>query len=143
MDRGQFRWGTDTCTDVTVALTYIDHDGGCCTHRQCLLSCLAPLDRQAGVAASSLAGKVACSWGESRAEKGIVGGRGKDNDTNFKLYERVETQMTNQRQCNHGRWPEANVVQQYRSGPNRLVHQMLRVPATMPSSVLVKRQSGR
>ena len=27
----------------------------------------------------------------------------------YKLYERVETQTTNQRQCDDGRWPEANV----------------------------------
>ena len=39
--------------------------------------------------------------------------------------------MTNQRQCDHRRWPEANVGQQYRKGPDHLVHQMLRVLATM------------
>ena len=31
----------------------------------------------------------------------------------FKLYKRVETQMTNQRQCDRSQWPEANVGQQY------------------------------
>ena len=30
------------------------------------------------------------------------------------LTKRVETQTTNQRQCDHGQWPEANVGQQYR-----------------------------
>ena len=37
------------------------------------------------------------------------------NIDNQFLANRVETQMTNQRQCDHGRWPEANVGQQYRS----------------------------
>ena len=41
-----------------------------------------------------------------------------------KLYKQVETQTTNQRRCNHGLWPEANVRQQYRKWPDRLVHQM-------------------
>ena len=43
----------------------------------------------------------------------------------------METQTTNQRQCDHGQWPEANVGQQYRKGPDRLVHQILTVPATI------------
>ena len=30
------------------------------------------------------------------------------------LYEQMETQTTKQRQCNHGRWPEAHTGQQYR-----------------------------
>ena len=29
------------------------------------------------------------------------------------LYKQVETRKTNQRQCDHGRWPEANVGQEY------------------------------
>ena len=29
------------------------------------------------------------------------------------LYAWIETQTTNQQQFNHGRWPEANVGQQY------------------------------
>ena len=33
---------------------------------------------------------------------------------NYKLYAWMETQTTNQWQCNHGRWLEANVGQQYR-----------------------------
>ena len=28
----------------------------------------------------------------------------------------IETQMTNQRQCNHGQWPETNVGQQIWTG---------------------------
>ena len=47
------------------------------------------------------------------------------------MYKRVPTQMTSQRQCNHGLWPEANVGQQYRKGPDRLVHQMLTVRTTI------------
>ena len=43
----------------------------------------------------------------------------------------METQTTNQRQCDHGRWPEANVGQQYQKGPDRLVHQILTVPTTI------------
>ena len=39
--------------------------------------------------------------------------------------------MTNQRQCDCGRWPEADVGQWYRKGPDRLVHQMSTVPATI------------
>ena len=39
--------------------------------------------------------------------------------------------MTNQRQCDHSLWPEANVGQQCRKGPNRLEHQMLTVLATI------------
>ena len=31
---------------------------------------------------------------------------------------------TNQRQCDHSLWPEANVRQQYRKGPDHLVHQI-------------------
>ena len=39
---------------------------------------------------------------------------------------------TSQRECNHGRLPEASVgQQQYRKGPDRLVHQMLTVQATV------------
>ena len=30
--------------------------------------------------------------------------------------------MTNQRQCDHGQWLEANVGQQYRKGSDRLLH---------------------
>ena len=41
-----------------------------------------------------------------------------------KLYEQVETQTTNQRQCNHNRWPEVNVGQLYQQGLDHLVHQM-------------------
>ena len=33
--------------------------------------------------------------------------------------------------CDHGRWPEANVGQQYRKRPDRLMHQMLTVPMTI------------
>ena len=40
------------------------------------------------------------------------------------LCKQVETQATNQQQCDHGRWPEANVGWQYRKGPDRSVHQM-------------------
>ena len=40
-----------------------------------------------------------------------------------KLYRRVETQTTNQRQCDHGRWPAANVGQQHQKGPDRFVTQ--------------------
>ena len=29
--------------------------------------------------------------------------------------------MTSQQQCDHGQWEEANVGQQYRQGPDRLV----------------------
>ena len=36
----------------------------------------------------------------------------------------------NQRQCDHRRWPEANVGQEYRKGPDRLVQQMSILPAT-------------
>ena len=36
-----------------------------------------------------------------------------------KLYKQVETQTTNQRQCDHDLWPEANVGQQYRKGQDR------------------------
>ena len=43
----------------------------------------------------------------------------------------METQTTNQQQWNHGRWPEANVGQQYRKGPDSLVYQMLTVPITI------------
>ena len=32
----------------------------------------------------------------------------------LRLYERVETQTTNQWKCDHGQRPEANVGQQYR-----------------------------
>ena len=39
--------------------------------------------------------------------------------------------MTNQWQCDHGRRPEANVGQRYQKGPDRLVHQMLTVLATI------------
>ena len=49
----------------------------------------------------------------------------------YKIYERVETQTTNQQQCNHGRWPEANVGQQYQKGLDCLVYQMLTVLATI------------
>ena len=42
----------------------------------------------------------------------------------YKFNKPVETQMTSQRQCDDGLWPEANVGQQYRKGPDRLVHQM-------------------
>ena len=35
----------------------------------------------------------------------------KNYEATHELYERVETQMTNQPQCNHGQWPEANVGQ--------------------------------
>ena len=87
------------------------------TYRQCLLPCLAALDRQAGVAASSLAGKAACSWRESRAEKGIEEGR--DHETNFKLYARVATQMMNQWQCNHGRcWTTVPIRTKLLSAPD-------------------------
>ena len=34
-------------------------------------------------------------------------------------------------QCNHDRWPEANVGQQYQYGLDRLVYQMLTVPTTI------------
>ena len=37
----------------------------------------------------------------------------KYGSTFYKVYPWVETQTTNQRQCNHGQWPEANVGQQY------------------------------
>ena len=37
----------------------------------------------------------------------------------------METQTTNQRQCDHGRWLEANVGQQYRKGPDNLLRMML------------------
>ena len=47
------------------------------------------------------------------------------------MYKRVEAQTTNQRQCDHDIWPEANVGQQYRKGPDRLVEQMLTVLATI------------
>ena len=43
----------------------------------------------------------------------------------------METQTTDQRQCNHGQWPGANVGQQYRKGPDRLVHLILTVPTTI------------
>ena len=43
----------------------------------------------------------------------------------------METQTTNQRQCDHGQWPEANIKQQYRKGPDCLVHQILTAPATI------------
>ena len=43
----------------------------------------------------------------------------------------METQTTNQRQCDHGRWPEAKVRQQYQKGLDRLVHQILSVPTTI------------
>ena len=43
----------------------------------------------------------------------------------------METQTTNQWQCDHGQWPEANVGQQYRKGPDLLVHQILTVPTTI------------
>ena len=33
----------------------------------------------------------------------------------------METQTTNQQQCDHGRWLEANVGQQYRKGSDRLL----------------------
>ena len=33
----------------------------------------------------------------------------------------METQTTNQQQCDHGRWLEANVGQQYRKGLDRLL----------------------
>ena len=39
--------------------------------------------------------------------------------------------MTNQRQCDHGQWAEANVGQQYRKGLDRLVHQILTVLETI------------
>ena len=39
-----------------------------------------------------------------------------------------EDSTTNQRPCNHGWWPEANVGQQYRKRMDRLVRQMLTVP---------------
>ena len=39
--------------------------------------------------------------------------------------------MTNQRQCDHGRWPEANAEQQYRKGADPLVHQILTVLTTI------------
>ena len=55
-----------------------------------------------------------------------------------KLYKWVETQKTNQRQCDHGQWPDASVGQQYRKGKDRLVHQMLTVLATVnPEKSLV------
>ena len=41
---------------------------------------------------------------------------------------------TNQRQCDHGRWPEANVGQQYRKGLDRLVH--CRPPCMQKNAVL-------
>ena len=43
----------------------------------------------------------------------------------------MTNQMTNQQQGDHGLWPEANVGQQYRKRPDRLVHQILTVPATI------------
>ena len=43
----------------------------------------------------------------------------------------METQMTNQQQCNHGRWPQANIGQQYQKGPDLLVHQILAVATTI------------
>ena len=39
--------------------------------------------------------------------------------------------MTNQRQCDCGRWPEVNVGQQYQKGQDRLVYQMLTASATI------------
>ena len=43
----------------------------------------------------------------------------------------METQTTDQRQCGHGRWLEANVEQQYRKGPDRLLRMMLTAPITI------------
>ena len=37
----------------------------------------------------------------------------------------METQTTNQWQCDHGRWLEAKVEQQHRKGPDRLLRMML------------------
>ena len=33
----------------------------------------------------------------------------------------METETTNQWQCDHGRWLEANAGQQYRKGPDRML----------------------
>ena len=43
----------------------------------------------------------------------------------------MEPQMTTQRPCDHGRWPEANVGQQYRKGPDHLMHPILTVLTTI------------
>ena len=39
--------------------------------------------------------------------------------------------MTNQRQYDHGRWPEANAGQQYQNRLDCLEHQILTVPTTI------------
>ena len=43
----------------------------------------------------------------------------------------MDTQTTNQQQCDHGRWLEAKVEQQYREGPDRLLRMMLTAPITI------------